>query len=115
MQAEPCLYILCGYSFSGKSMLARELVICCGFRLVDMDAMKGERGIGLVEGVRITPEEWDETYREVYRRLERLLCEGHSVVYDSGSFTFEQREVVRSIAERCGALSQVIFVDVPVD
>ena len=107
-----CLYILCGLPFAGKSSLARSLAKAVNAASVELDAINGERGLGL-DGQRISAADWDETYRIAYQRIDGFLCEGRPVVYDSASFTRPQRDEVRAIAKSYGVLSKVIYVEVP--
>lgn len=106
------LYILCGLPFSGKSILARELAKTHDLACVAMDAINTERGLGL-HGNAISEEDWDITYQEAYRRIDRFLTQGKSVIYDAPSFTKEQRDQLRAIAYSHGMPAKVIFVDVP--
>jgi len=53
----------------GKSTLARELAGALDAIYVEMDAINGERGLGL-DGKRISAADWDITYEETYRRIE---------------------------------------------
>lgn len=107
-----CLYILCGLPFAGKSTLAGELAKTLSAAYVQLDAINGERGLGL-DGKRISSVDWDETYCIAYQRIESYLRQEVSVVYDSASFTRTQRDAVRAIAKRYGVLSKVIYVEVP--
>jgi len=110
----PCLYILCGLAFAGKSTLARRMVVWSGGRLalVTLDAINGERGLGL-DGRRIRPAEWDATYAEAYRRITSMLAKGQSVVFDAASFTRSQRDELRALAASSGAATQVIYIATP--
>ncbi|MEO7002265.1 MAG: ATP-binding protein [Ktedonobacterales bacterium] len=110
----PCLYILCGLAFAGKSTLVREMVMRSAGRLalVSLDAINGESGLGL-DGRRILPAEWDMTYAEAYRRIGVLLAEGRSVIFDATSFTRRQRDELRAIAAPYNAATQVIYVTTP--
>ena len=110
----PCLHILCGLSFAGKSTLARQLVGWSQGKLalVTLDAINGERGLGL-DGRRIPPAEWDITYAEAYQRISALLAEGRSVIFDAVSFTRSQRDELRALAALSGAATQVIYVTTP--
>ncbi len=74
---EPCLYILCGLPFAGKTTLARALERQLGLALVGLDAINTARGVGL-HGEAISPEEWDETYAEAYRQRAALKTVQHS-------------------------------------
>ena len=106
------LFILCGLPFAGKTTLARELGQRLGFARVEIDAINAERGVW-DDRHGMSPEEWDETYRESYRRLEALLRAGRSVIYDATNFTREQRDRPRAIAARHGVPATVIYLDVP--
>lgn len=100
----PTLYFLCGLPFAGKSTLARALAAHTGARHIALDAVNTERGLGL-DGAPITPDQWDATYAEVYRRIEEALAAGDSVIYDETCFLRAQRDAVRA-----GARSQLIWV-----
>ena len=109
---EPHLYILCGLPFAGKSTLARELVSFRNFALLDMDAINGERGLGL-DGQPISPDDWDITYAEFYSRIDRLLATGQRVIADAANFIRTQRDQLRAIAQKYHAQSTVIYVNLP--
>jgi predicted kinase len=114
MSEPPTLYFLCGLPFAGKSTLARALVAHTGARHISLDAINTERGLGLDgDGAAITPEQWDVTYAEAYRRIEETLTAGGSVVYDETCFLRSQRDAVRAIAARSGARAQLIWVTTP--
>src|SRR5690242_17359837 len=94
---QPRLYILCGFPFSGKTTLARELLSRLGLAYVSIDAINTERGVGL-EGKSISPQAWDVTYRLAYDRLADALSVGQSVLFDHVNFTRGQRDELRTIA-----------------
>ncbi len=108
----PCLYILCGLSFAGKTTLAKEMVNVLGIKHVAIDDINTERGIWNGE-TGLSSEEWEKTYEIAYQRITMFLGQGESVVDDSANFTKEQRDRLRTIAERYNAQTCVIFVDVP--
>ena len=108
---EPCLYILCGLPFAGKTTLARALERQLGIALVELDGINSVRGVGL-HGEAISPEEWDRTYAEAYRQLDAFLAAGQSVLFDAANFTKEQRDSLRALAGKRGARSLVIYLDV---
>ncbi|MDP9370345.1 MAG: ATP-binding protein [Chloroflexota bacterium] len=108
----PRLLIMCGLPFSGKSTLARELAARLRFVHLELDAVNVERGAGLDGGV-ITREDWLAAYRESYRRLDGLLNEGCSVVFDATNFRRAHRERLRRAARRAGAVAMVVYLDMP--
>lgn len=108
---EPCLYILCGLPFAGKTTLARALERQLGIAIVELDAVNKARGVGL-HGEAISPEEWDRTYAEAYRQLDAFLAAGQSVLFDATNFTKAQRDSLRTLAGKRGASSLVIYLDV---
>ncbi len=108
---KPCLYILCGLPFAGKTTLAKELVNSLAVKRVAIDDINSERGIWDNEKG-LSSEEWDETYREAYQRIATFLSKGESVVDDSANFTVEQRDRLRDIAQQYNASTCVIFVDI---
>jgi len=105
------LYILCGLSFAGKTTLAKGLERRLGFARVDMDVINDAKGVGL-HGEPISAEEWERTYAESYRQLDDLLKAGQSVLFDAVNFTKAQRDSLRSIATKRGAVSRVIYLDI---
>jgi len=108
----PTLYALCGLPFAGKSTIARELAEKVGALIVRLDAINGERGLGL-DG-QIPQHEWERTYAEAYRRLEQALVANSSVIFDHVNFTRAERDRVRHIAARHGANFQIVYVSVTV-
>jgi predicted kinase len=103
------LYMMCGLPFAGKSTLARVVAAHLGAVHLETDAITTERGLG-ANGKAITMREWAATYREAYRRLEALLRDGHTIVYDAVNYRRVQRDQLRRIARRCDVTAQVVFV-----
>lgn len=107
-----CLYILCGLPYAGKSTLARALTRRFGWEHIAIDAINGERGLGL-DGQAIAAADWDITYGEAFRRLRAALAREATVVFDAPSFTREQRDELRAMAGECGAMARVLYVATP--
>ena len=103
---------MCGLPFSGKSTLSRAIARLTGSTRIAMDEINDERGVGL-NGAPISPQQWEETYREMYTRVREALSKGESVVLDSPSFNKEQRREVEAIASACQAASCIVYVKVP--
>ena len=108
----PRVYILCGLSFSGKTMLAQALVRRFDLLHVSIDEINGSRGVGL-DNAWISPEDWDITYTESYRQLDECLRSGRSVIYDAGNFQRSEREKTRAFAAQRGADTLLIYVTTP--
>lgn len=108
----PTLVFLCGLPFAGKSSLARALAARTGARLISLDGINDERGLGL-DGADITPEQWDVTYAMAYQRVAESLAAGESVVYDETNFLRSQRDAVRAIAAHAGVTARLIWVTTP--
>ena len=110
--AQPRLVILCGVPFAGKSTLARALAARPGWVLLEVDAINRDRGAGSRDG-RLSRAEWTATYREAFRRLDGLLAEGRSVVYDATNGRRRMRDRLRQIAAVRGARAVVVLVEPP--
>jgi predicted kinase len=108
----PTLTFLCGLPFAGKSTLAQVLADQTDARLIALDAINSERGLGL-DGNPISPRQWDMTYAMAYQRVEVTLAARFSVVYDETNFLRSQRDAVRAIAGRVGATVRLIWVTTP--
>jgi predicted kinase len=108
---KPCLYILCGFPFAGKTTLARALIGALGIKRVAIDDINAERGVWDDERG-LSAEEWTKTYNEAYRRIDAFLSQGESVIDDSVNFTRELRDRLHAIAQRRDACTIVIYVDV---
>ncbi len=106
------LYILCCLPFAGKSTVARALHERFSYTIVSIDAINGERGLGL-NAAPITPHEWDETYAEGYDRLAAALSAGATVLFDAPNYTRAQRDDLRRIAAVHGVSACVLYLAVP--
>jgi predicted kinase len=106
------VYILCGLPFAGKSTLARELAARLGWTHLEVDAIHRERGQGL-HGEQLSRQSWIDAYREAYRRLDELLRDQRTVLYDATNFRRAQRQRARQIAARHGATACVLYVTTP--
>lgn len=103
------VYILCGLPFAGKTTLARELAARLGWTHLEVDAINRERGLGL-HGERLSRQDWIDTYREAYRRLDELLLQQQTVLYDATNFRRAQRQRARQIAARHNAATYVLYL-----
>lgn len=109
------LYIVCGLPFAGKTTMSRELaeVSECTVH-VEIDRINTVRGLG-IDAAPISPAEWAETYRLAYQQTAEALSRGQDVVFDATNYSRAQRDILRLNANRHGADTAVIFVDVPLE
>ncbi len=108
------LYILTSLSFAGKSVLARAIHTARRIDVVDPDAVGRDRGLGL-NGEFLTDVQWSVIHAEAERRAAEALGQGRDVVYDTTSFTRQQRDALKVLAHDHGAASVVIYVAIPRD
>lgn len=108
----PCVYILCGLPFAGKTTLARALADRLGWVHLEVDALNRTRGIGL-HGEQLTRQDWIATYRAAYQRLDELLRAEQTVLYDATNVRRAQRQRARQIAARHSATTYVLYVTTP--
>jgi len=102
---------MCGLPFAGKSTLARQIAHELNLPVVSLDSINDERGLGF-DGQAIAPQDWTETYEESYRRAERYLEAGSSVVYDATNHLRHERERLRTIAIRNNCRAIFVYVKV---
>lgn len=105
------MYLLTGISFSGKSTLAQAISKAQNILIVDPDGVAHERGIG-VEGETVSDAQWVLIHQEAKQRAAQILTAGRSLVYDTTSFTRQQRQELRSLAVQHNAEPVLIFVSV---
>lgn len=102
-----------GLPFSGKSTLSREISEKLGISRISFDEtwIKTEEEKGEVPGSSDI-EKWKYINEICEVEARKLLAEGSSVVYDNLGSNFEQRDKIRQLAEKEGAKSRVVYLDV---
>ena len=108
----PVVYVLCGVPFAGKSTLARAMAARLGAVHLEIDVVVRELDLG-GEGGHLARAAWVAAYREAQRRLDRLLADGRSVVYDATNFRRLMRARVRAIVAARGADAVTVLVVPP--
>lgn len=68
----PQLYIMCGFPFTGKSTLSKQIAEVKHFTRIDLDEVKVEL-LGDVKEEDITQAQWDEVYKQMYAQIETAL------------------------------------------
>lgn len=107
------LYILCGIPFSGKTVLAKELVKLKGWVRIDLDDVKFEIFGNDIKDGDLKQKDWDKVYQIMYQRIQEQLEKGNTVVHDTGNFTKHERNLIRKIAKKLNILTTVIWVNTP--
>lgn len=105
------LYLLCGLAFAGKSTLATAIAARLDATVVSLDEINAQRG--LFGGLGIAAEEWAISHQAALARAEDALARGLPVVVDDTNCFRFLRDDYRAVADRCGATTVVIFVDIP--
>jgi predicted kinase len=113
MNKQPCLYMMCGLAFSGKTTLAKAIAKATGSVIVSFDDIyiKEVPNFAGVDKV----ETWRITRRIGEDEIARLLSSGKSVVYDNTNARKEHRDFIRGIADKSKAKTMTIFVNTPID
>jgi predicted kinase len=71
----------------------------------------GEPGIDL-RGEPPTREDWIEAYKRSFRKLDQVLADGHSAVFDATSYRRVHRQRLARIAARYEVPTTLIYLDV---
>ena len=106
----PTLYLVFGLPGAGKSTRARQLVERTGAVPFDPDEWVQRLGASLVD--------YEFRFRlqdQLLEHARRVLRAGASVVVEFGSWSREEREVIRHVAVSEGAATELHFVDAPLD
>lgn len=99
---QPVLIIMSGLPFSGKTTLAKAIQVKFDMPRIDLDEINTNRGLG-INAVKISDDEWQETYNISYLQSTKLLAQGQSHIYDAINFTRQQRQKLISIAHKADA------------
>jgi aminoglycoside phosphotransferase family enzyme/predicted kinase len=117
----PSLIVICGLTGSGKSTIAETLALELGLEVISSDRLRKElagvplrqhSGENYAEGL-YTPAQSKATYRELAARVDKLLSSGQGTVVDATCKLRENRELLRRIAERHGALLHLVMAESP--
>ncbi len=102
-----------GLPFSGKSTLSRKISERLNIPRISFDEAwtKVEKEQGRVPGT-TEVEKWKYINNECEIEAGKFLSKGSSVVYDNLGSNLEQRDKIRRLAEKEGAKSQVVYLDV---
>ena len=104
------LYVLTGLPGSGKSTYAAELAERTGAAHVDMDDAVHAAGLSLVDY-----EARFALQPAVEATIPDLLRAGTSVIAEFGSWTREERDRLRNLADGTGASTELHWIDTPLE
>src|SRR5680860_1205908 len=110
------LFILSGESFSGKSVLSKEIVKHYHAEIIGRDVVY--RAIKDKLALEKTPEEddralWNNMWPIVVQGAKNLLLSGKSVVIDDTCLQLQKRNDLRSVTNITGAQVVLIYLDIP--
>ena len=109
VEKKPCMFILTGISFAGKSTLGREIAKDAELEMIDLNAVTKE--IDLAEQASyISPKQFAIAHQEAEKKAKEILQKGKSIVYDATPFTKEKRDQLRQLAASCDAETLLIYV-----
>jgi predicted kinase len=116
----PAAIVVSGLMGSGKTTLAETLAELLGAELIQTDRVRREIFGASSEPAKFEegayrPENRQRVYEEVFRRAERALDDGLSVILDGAFLTAEQRRRAWQVAEAAGAIPLVLRCACPPD
>ncbi len=113
---EPVLILMHGFSGSGKSRVASELLASLGAvrlrsdverkRLFELDATE-DSGSGLGNGI-YQPDASERTYEHLAETADGILRAGHPVIVDAAFLKQWQRARLEDVAHRCGVAFRIV-------
>jgi predicted kinase len=101
--------LLCGRSFSGKSIVARGLGAVLGGTVVSLDAINKERGLDGGQGIPVAG--WARTNEIARERVAAELDGGRTVIIDDTSSPRFLRDGWRRLSACLGAPLVLVFID----
>jgi len=106
-------YLLVGYPFSGKTVLAKELEKRFGFLRLGIDAVKFDLGYKGISDSNISDTVWKRIFRELDRRITEYLKQGKTIVNEYAWLTKDWRNRARNLADKLGIETKIIFINIP--
>ena len=106
------LWILCGFPYSGKTYIAKQILeqTQCVFVSID-DILKD---LGYDWNINKLPDQdgWKKVFDISYQQTKEVLGKGLNVIYDSTNHTKTSRDKLREVAKEVEAEARVIYIDV---
>jgi predicted kinase len=92
----------------GKPLFTQKLVERFGFEVASVDEMMSKRKWDAPDMIQ---DDWNLVYSQAYQKLEKLLKNGKSVVFDGGSLLKSERNTLKSIAHKRGVSWCLIYIN----
>ena len=89
-ESQKTLFIMCGFSYAGKSFVAEELRKQTDIAYVSIDAIFHEHGFNWDSNTLPNADDWQQIFNESYEQTKVALQEGKNVLYDSTNFSEPQ-------------------------
>jgi predicted kinase len=105
------LYIFVGTPGAGKTTIAHLIEAATGAEHLWADRMRQ----AMFDTVTHSKQESDELYTTLNEQTDQLLAEGKSVVFDTNFNYRKDRDHVRSLADKHGAETVIIWLQTPVE
>lgn len=105
------LYLMCGLAFAGKSTVGAKIALQENAVLISLDQINSSRG--LTGGTGIPDSEWAHSHQLALQELDKTLESGRSAVIDDTNCFRFLRDNYRGVANRFGAETIVVYLDVP--
>lgn len=105
---------MCGLPFSGKTTLARKIAEYTQSKLIGFDTLWRENEKDIPKS-RDGVKGWKYVRRIAQNKMQELLKNNTSVVYDDINVCYQHREELRNVVRACGARSVVVYVNTSID
>jgi predicted kinase len=105
------LYMLVGYPGSGKTTTSRIIHELTGAEHIWADQERGK----MFEKPTHSKHESRVLYDDLNLRIEKLLAEGKSVIFDTNFNFYKDRQLMRDIAAKHNALAVLVWVKADID
>ncbi|MEO5627293.1 MAG: ATP-binding protein [Candidatus Saccharimonadales bacterium] len=103
---KPKLYLMMGYPGAGKTTAAKVIQQLTGAVHLSSDEMR----VQINDAPNFTAAEHDQLYKQLNQTTEKLLREGHSVIYDANLNRQQHRQEKYDICKRTGATPVLLWV-----
>ena len=104
------LFILCGFSYAGKSYVSSQLQQQTGIQIVAIDDIFKAKGFDWDTNILPNESEWKKISEESYEQTKQALLGGKKVLFDSTNQTIASRYKLREIAGSVGADAYVLYI-----